>query len=397
VVETARANYLAAGVAGHLTVPGATGRGLGRLRAVPRLLRCRRSTTAPGRRGAGTCWRRTRLRRSGAPEPRPDRAHRVVGQPHARAPAPATRSIARRKLTEAVGARDARAERDFFMARAARGDADLGRRSVAPGWHQADPRGSLVDLERQASFFLTGGLVAVHADGRGRDAIWDALKPRARSTPPPASKILLWLDRRSNGAWRIAGDDGRPRSLLPRAPRFRVRAAGSFVQKPGCPADVLAAVLAGAPRAAVRRASATTPTSSQATGSRGSRSIRIRPQDPAPTSRSPGSSTIPWRTLPCPDQGATCCDVSSSTTPTRSPAGRAVHLLRARDPGADARGQRRRSLRCERDGDQAVRAPVRPVLRRLPHAVRPTTALAPARGARLVLARSSSRPAQPAR
>ena len=30
----------------------------------------------------------------------------------------------------------------------------------------------VVDTERQASFFMTGGLVAVHAEGRDRDSIW---------------------------------------------------------------------------------------------------------------------------------------------------------------------------------------------------------------------------------
>ena len=36
----------------------------------------------------------------------------------------------------------------------------------------------VLDFERQASFFLTGGLVAVHAEGRSREAIWDSLQRR---------------------------------------------------------------------------------------------------------------------------------------------------------------------------------------------------------------------------
>ena len=40
----------------------------------------------------------------------------------------------------------------------------------------------VVDFERQASFFMTGGLVAVHSEGRDRDAIWNALDSRVVST-----------------------------------------------------------------------------------------------------------------------------------------------------------------------------------------------------------------------
>ena len=59
-------------------------------------------------------------------------------------------------------------------------------RSAAPAPESVplDPANSglqafqLIDFERQASFFMTGGLVAVHSSGRSREAIWDALKSR---------------------------------------------------------------------------------------------------------------------------------------------------------------------------------------------------------------------------
>ncbi|MEM9177632.1 MAG: DUF3604 domain-containing protein, partial [Myxococcota bacterium] len=37
---------------------------------------------------------------------------------------------------------------------------------------------ALMEMERQASFFQTGGLIATHATGRDRDAIWDAFQRR---------------------------------------------------------------------------------------------------------------------------------------------------------------------------------------------------------------------------
>jgi len=114
---------------------------------------------------------------------------------------------------------------------------DPGRAQPAPPEQQRGFRG-LLDSERGASFMFTGGLVAVHAAGKDRRAIWDALVRReVYGTSGP--RILLWFD--------LVNAPAGPAPMgsqveLARAPRFSVRAVGSFVQQPGCPPETEAAL-----------------------------------------------------------------------------------------------------------------------------------------------------------
>jgi hypothetical protein len=151
---------------------------------------------------------------------------------HTARPGTGYKEFARRDTTEARGAptealaRGLRSPQAFAEPRAESLRLDLDNTTPSLG---------IADFERQASFFVTGGLVAVHSQGRARSDIWRALKKKeVYGTSGP--RILLWFDLvNADGGRAVMGSE----ALMARAPSFRVRAIGSFKQKPGCPAPVL--------------------------------------------------------------------------------------------------------------------------------------------------------------
>ncbi|MBF2755153.1 MAG: DUF3604 domain-containing protein [Gammaproteobacteria bacterium AqS3] len=157
----------------------------------------------------------------------------------------------------------------------------------------------LAETERQASFWTTGGLAAVHADARDRDSIWEAMR-RKETYGTSGPRILLWFD--------FIGDDGKVHpmgSQLNRGtePRFRVRALGAHEQKPGCP-DYSANAL-GAERLAKLCSNECHNPGDARVPITHIDIVRIRPQKYA--GEEVGQLIEdPWRRLECPADGGGC-------------------------------------------------------------------------------------------
>lgn len=96
---------------------------------------------------------------------------------------------------------------------------------------------NLRNMERQNSFWLTGGLVAVHSDGRDRNAIWNSLK-RREVYASSGDRILLWFNLLQDDKKVPMGSE--VGSAV--NPRFEVTAVGDFKQLPGCPEHALRAL-----------------------------------------------------------------------------------------------------------------------------------------------------------
>ncbi|MEH6570154.1 MAG: DUF3604 domain-containing protein [Halioglobus sp.] len=88
------------------------------------------------------------------------------------------------------------------------------------------------ETERIASFFSTGGLIAVHSGGRSRESLWSSIKQR-QVYGTSGDRLLLWFDL-------LNADQGDRISMGTAVvqnhnPQFQVRAVGAFKQQPGCP------------------------------------------------------------------------------------------------------------------------------------------------------------------
>jgi len=195
-------------------------------------------------------------------------------------------------------------------------------------------------FERQSSFYGTGGLVAVHAIGRDRQAIWDALE-RKEVYATSGGRILLWFDLL----------DAQPDKRLPMGssvrsdtvPEFEVNAVGAFEQKPGCPADSLRALPAD-------RLQRLCGGECYNPGDRRKRIdrievVRIRPQIVA--GEEVGSLIEdPWRVLPCPPDGEGCT-VRFSDPDFMAAQRDAVYYVRALEDATPTINAD--NVRCERD------------------------------------------------
>lgn len=222
------------------------------------------------------------------------------------------------------------------------------RGEPVPASVDVDTRGidlfNILEMERQASFFVTGGLVAVHSGGRDRNSIWQALQ-RKEVYGTSGQRLLLWFDLINPPAHDGAGTLSMgAETRMDESPRFRARAMGAFKQRPGCPEFSLNA-MSPERLELLCRGECYNPSTERQTIDR-IEVIRIRPQN---TPGEPVGRLIedPWQTLACDSSRSEACEVEF-TDPEFSTVGRDtvyyVRAIQAREATVNAG-----NLRCEKD------------------------------------------------
>jgi hypothetical protein len=293
-VAAARANYLAAGARGHLTVPGATVADWAACGACPD---CFLGTF--NHRPKSSVQYIMSLSNAGKPDApgRFDFGFIASSDNHTARPGTGYKEYARIPNTEARGARDP----DWYARMNEGRPVDPAPESLAAEAAMANlQQFQVLDFERQASYFLTGGLVAVHAEGRTRDAIWSSLQ-RREVYGTSGERILLWFDLVNAPDGVVVPMGGSAK--LADAPRFRVRAVGALAQAEGCPASTLDGISAER-LDHLCRGECYNPTDERRRITR-VEVVRIRPRVRA--DEAPGSLIDdPFRTIPCPGDPAGC-------------------------------------------------------------------------------------------
>jgi hypothetical protein len=204
-------------------------------------------------------------------------------------------------------------------------------------------------MERQSSYWLTGGLAAVHADSRRREDIWAALK-RKEVYGTSGPRMLLWFDLLDRAGGQRIAPMGSERQV-DGIPYFRVSAAGSFEQKPGCPQDSMEAL--GADRLAnLCLGECYFPGDKRRPLSR-IEIVRIRPQMQAGEAVD-GLVEDPWRVFPC-TPGTETCTVEFADEEFAGAGREALYYARAVE--ASSLAVNADPLRCERDASgKCIRA-----------------------------------------
>lgn len=203
----------------------------------------------------------------------------------------------------------------------------------------------MVETERQASFFMTGGLIATHSAGRNREAVWDAFN-RREVYGTSGDRILLWFDLLNPPGKQVG--DPLPMGAevtMSTAPIFQVKAIGAFQQMPGCP-DYAKAALKPSRLEHLCGGECYNPSERRKVITR-IEVVRVRPQ------KIPGEPVEkliddPWMTIPCNLDPAGC--TATFTDEHFSDGGRdALYYVRAiEEPSSAINGA---NLRCKYDSE----------------------------------------------